>query len=243
MTAKQANAPVVSGPQPGTMAAPLSWSRLWPGSIASVPPNTKKREEVEKREAIARGIRAGQMMCDTLTSIGVDARRLEGPPEPVKNYGNDWWAGWIELAESPIRWVVFEASDEDEICVSWLVPDPLIEAGSHPIMIHPVPVKSFPIFGHIEGVTWKLREGWANQPRDAARKVAESLNKDTAVTQRLLVGAFNGLTVRSNPLLGCWEIHGQDLEDTIEVPEGRRQWECYRAIANALLAMPLPTKE
>jgi hypothetical protein len=120
------------------------------------------------------------------------------------------------------------------------VPDARIEADSPRIKIHAVPKKSFPVFGRVKRVVWELCDVLPYQPDDVSRRVAENLNHDTTATQLIMLGELFGLHVDAYPPLGCWRIWGSGPQG---VPEFNGLWNCYQAIAKALLAMPMPTVE
>ena len=206
----------------------------------SQPIAQRQQREEPLEEAWAEELRKehyaeARQLCATLGSLGIDAQALEQGPERY-NPDDDGHAGWIEVAEGPIRWVALNW-DPIDIDTGWLVPDARIGAEAPRIRIHDEPVESFSVIGGTKGVRWVLCDALAYQPDDVAREVAENLNNNTAVTQKILLGEFFGLDIDTDPVLGCWRIWGPKPED---VPQWSGWWECYQAIAEALLAMPVP---
>jgi hypothetical protein len=74
----------------------------------------ERRLEEEHQEEL-RDIRenAGRL-CATLAPLGIEARVSERGPDPY-DQDEHGQAGWIEIAESPIRWVALEWYEEEDL--------------------------------------------------------------------------------------------------------------------------------
>ena len=169
-----------------------------------------------------------------LTSLGMDSQVLERGPAPEDE---EALLGWVEISQGPIRWVVV-SDDELDFHTCWLAPDPRIGVDTPFIRIHPTPIKSRPFFGREIGVRW-IQYNAEYQPIGWTQHVADILNHDATVTQRMVVSEPYSLHVQTDPGRGCWAI----LSDNEDTKWTRTLLEYYQAIAEALLAMPLPTEE
>ena len=188
--------------------------------------------------------------CRALRSLGVDARVLERGPLSLESTGawdsaGTWRGpiGWIEIAESPIRWLTLAYNWDwsQEIETFCFVPDPRIESGFPNIVIESTPVMSFPLFGRVAGVRWRTCGLYNNIAKDFTRRVTKSLSHSTAVTQRILSVHPVSPHVETFPDHGCWTISELDMGKTTAwtLP----LWDCYQAIAEALLEMPMHADE
>ena len=100
------------------------------------------------------------------------------------------------------------------------------------------------MFGRVKGFRWGVKSdiGHPNPPKGFSRRVADSLNRDTEIMRRILsCDLIDEVYVSAEPGYGNWEI-GDNL-DTEETEWTRPLWDCYQAIAQSLLAMPMPTDE
>ncbi len=226
-----------------TLHQPGATGRIHPEQLAEECSRDQYEEWVPEDEADL--LDETRRVSATLANLGIDARVLERGSAPY-NDDADAQTSWIEIAESPIRWVEIEW-DSDGMDTSWLVPDAQIRPDSLDVFIHSEPVKSRPLFGSVKGVRW-IPIGLYHlpnisrpyPPNDISRKVAENLGHDAAAAQRMLLGECFDFWVRSVPELCCWRIWGPKPED---VPDWSGWWDCYQAIAEALLAMPMPSNE
>ena len=162
--------------------------------------------------------------------FGVDARALKQDPFTSARSGD-----WVEIAENPILWVEFVPGFVGYSGFNCYVPDSRIGPGSPHAWIKPVRVKSFPVFGRVKGLRW---EGYRGDEA-LGSSVADRLTQDEAVEVGLSSSFFDqNLHVEAAPDRGCWVLGIDDdwLLDT-------ERWDCCQAIAQCLLATPLPTAE
>lgn len=84
---------------------------------------------------------------------------------------------------------------------------------------------------------WELCSRLLRQPESVASRIASYLEHEFRVTDRVLAGPCFPIELETDPVIGGWKIWGDapDLEDR---PDLRVLWDCYEAVAQALLAMP-----
>ena len=99
-----------------------------------------------------------------LTNLGIDARVLEQGPAPNEGgkggdqsemiFGFPAEPSWIEIRNSPIRWVAVVGSEEgyEVFATWWFIPDPHIGADSPLVNLYPSIVKSHRFFGREIGL-------------------------------------------------------------------------------------------
>jgi len=150
----------------------------------------------------------------------------------------DWIETWIEIAEGPIRWARL-VSDIDQWAHFYL-PDSRIKVDDPGIRIRLVPVKSFPLFGRIKGVRWG--PSYVDSAKGFSQRVADSLNRDPNVMQRMLSSGLVNYCVSTEPGNGWWKM-GEHGDHWAGREWSKPLWDCYEVIARHLLAMPIPTEE
>ena len=170
-------------------------------------------------------------------SLGIDARILERNPltsQPTEIEEGLKEDGWIEIADGPIRWVE-PGRGLCHVPDSRIGPDfkcPYSEVYSERL-------KQFPVFGRVKSVQWRNGSGGAAGPRDAdfSELVAGYLSKSTAATEPLMIAGVD-LCVFLEPYRGTWIVH-----ETGWYRWTRPLWDCCQAVAETLLAMPMPSEE
>ena len=102
-------------------------------------------------------------------------------------------------------------------------------------------MKALRLFGRINGFRWQLWEN-DNDAKDFARIVADSFTRDVVLTQEMLRGRPL-FSIQADPVRSCWTlVHFSIGEFAEPVTEWTRElWDYYQAIAQHLLAMPMPT--
>ena len=75
-------------------------------------------------------------------------------------------------------------------------------------------------------------------------RIAGFLTGDSAVGEIILSAGARDIYVATDPGHGCWTIGQNDLMGEMgETGWTRELWDCYQAIAEARLAMPLATED
>ena len=87
-------------------------------------------------------------------------------------------------------------------------------------------------------MNWRI--AYLDQADDLARGVADRLDEDEAVAQAII---RTGTNVGVEFLGGGWFLHVANEMDELKATWTGAQWDCYQAIAEALLAMPISTGE
>ena len=191
-------------------------------------------KDLEKRRAA---------LCAALRDLGVDARILERDPlspEPFRDKNDEDPIVWIEIADGPIRWVdPFSAHRY----WYWYVPDSRLEPYLELDYAEVYAEHKIPWFRGVERVEWHVGGPYKIEPRDYVlyELVAEILAQDTAVSEAIMT-AHSKVEVLVYAEARCWLIcdeYSRSVTRTVTLPI----WDCYQAIANALLAMPMPPDE
>ena len=109
-------------------------------------------------------------------------------------------------------------------------------------------VKSFPVFGLTKRVRWHdvnyLRPdidvlGHTQGDKDFSKILTEKLGRNLAVTEAIKAIGTD-LCVVNDPDCGCWILA---TDDRLMSQWTRGMWDSCEAVAEALLAMPLPSSE
>jgi len=174
-------------------------------------------------------LRARRELCDTLLEIGVPARLAKGR-RPEEEYGSGRYAGLIDIADGPIRWINIDfvpggPDYPSYYIIEYGVPDsrPLPEVSFSAVF-----ARTFPRIGRITCVRWKGKDGTLG--------ILDCLNNDASVSGELIENSnfLLSLTVHAAPKRAsdknCWII--------AETPNGRpsiKLWSCYQAIARHLV--------
>ena len=211
---------------------------------------------IEEKAEAEREHHLGVQLLDLFSDLGVDARSL-GSATPLR-YSADCW---IEITEGPIRWFSYTFDDY----MSCYVPDPRIGTNFPPVASDLVLIKRAQNIGSVESLRWKsdnqqystisLDKGKDEKHR---RFIVDSLNRESAAGLKVLASG-----IRITPGWGCCmlplpddiDLHlqfdpdnswGEELpmwdEETLEL-KVRPMWNRYQAIAESLLALPIPTDE
>ena len=178
-------------------------------------------------------------LCVHLRSLGIQAEMSErGRPEEKITHGLGKSLGIIDIQDALIRWVDVKrgergsaGQDGSGTDTTWLivygVPDSRITAGFHEVEIRTKRIKKFPIFGKVIDAKWA--------GKDFGLGLIERLSHDVSLNTILPTLDFE---IGAYPENSCWIILQHDrLSPSVEL------WDCYQAIAEALLAMPLPPDE
>lgn len=102
-------------------------------------------------------------------------------------------------------------------------PAPLMSVTFPEVRIRSVRLKNFPVFGEIVDARW--------QGDDSGLGIISGMN-DVASIKRM---AHSDLEIRAYPEHQCWILSTK----TKNVPS-RHSWSCYQAIAEVLVAVPIP---
>ena len=104
-------------------------------------------------------------------------------------------------------------------------------------------VKLIQVFGRAGRLRWEshcVESQMKQRDKDFSSIVADHLNQDKAVKVGLSSSSlYEYFFVEAALDLGCWVLFIED--DWLLLYKER--WECYQAIAQCLLAMPMPTEE
>jgi len=175
-------------------------------------------------------------MCAHLRAMGVDAQLApRGRPEE-----DGLWPelqqslGLIDIEERSIHWAHvlkdMQGRSGPLYSVDYGVPDP---RNLPRLMVVAVRVKTFPLFGRVINIRWKVSQGG-----NCAKGIAQNLTDDKAV-ETAIIDTFRfgeELFVAADPERGYWKIcttWGDPLKPSPE------QWACYERIAARLLATPI----
>ena len=183
-------------------------------------------------------------ICQALRDIGVAAS-----VSASDMYGG----GEIKIAVGPIREVNVRAVDpwDNLHQIECVVPDSRIGRDVPLIHAHSVRARSF--FGKVVGVRWDAPLNEVSNRRGGfAQSVADRLNSDQAVTKSIEQAGFD-VVVETDPAAyrGGWLLqraagHGNvddEMSESKATRWTRAGWDCYEAIAEVLLAMPMPAEE
>lgn len=203
----------------------------------------------------------GVEVCRAILGIGVDARVskedpaaveiAEGPIRRITAYSMDYhsehnsYEGGVSHQSSHYEFLTFE------------VLDPRISTKSPNIGVRSIRKKALPLFGPVIGVKWRgafgeLDEFYADirevssWDREVTSRIALYLSQDTAVREAI-ISAGEDVIVRTEPEDAAWFLSSFG-DPEISPPTWFRKasnrrliWDCYQAIAQCLLAMPIPT--
>lgn len=178
-----------------------------------------------------------------LLELGIDALALDRDPFTTESitYGG---YNWIEIAEGSIRWVGVPSQDDRPY--EFYAPDsrigakfPQVAARSERFVM-----RSFPIFGRVtsSGLRWVLCDLHSDTNEEFSSIITGHLNQDSDLTEKI-ASSEEDFHILSDPDRKCWVmskgsyLHFDDDDMKVTTPI----WECYRQIAEALLAMPIPT--
>ena len=181
--------------------------------------------------------------CAVLHNIGIDAS------VPQDQFTEETWIGWVQIAEGPIRWI----GQYQE----WGRPYHLYVPDSRIGPKFPEVVIFSESYMKVEAQTLKeslrLAAGPALSPRqEEVRWVLSKYESDTnegfslgiaeqLTNCRILTENTNQLLIRSNPDRGCWILMSLPLADIRNEPVTKPFWDFCQKVAEALLAMPMPT--
>ena len=173
---------------------------------------------------------------------------------------------WIQIAQNPIRWVELGLGTlkpgTDSKQNSFLlgksagigfgtlcyVPDARITADSARVRMVSERIKSFPVLGRVERVRWhdvnSLRPdidvpGHTQTDKDFSKILSENLGQNLAATEAIKAIGTD-LCVVNDLDSGCWILA---VDDRPMSKWTRELWDGCRAMAKALLGMPMPTEE
>jgi len=215
------------------------------------------------------GVDANVMEQDPFTEES-GVRWVQKGVDPLAAMGQDPYADeprWVQIADGPIRWVELGLgtlkAKADFRLTSFLsatgeglgfgtlcyVPDARLTPDSPRVRIVSERVKSFPLFGRVKRVQWEFPNdhrhylppdfavpGQTQRDRDFSLRVSESLGRDPAATEAINSGGAE-LCVVTDPDCGCWILAANDRPMTKWT---RPLWDCCQAVAERLLAMPIP---
>lgn len=173
---------------------------------------------------------------------------------------------WAQIADGPTRWVdlglgTLKAKDDSRLTsflsATWegpgfetlcYVPDARLGPDSPRVRMVSDRVKSFPLFGRVKRVRWQslslLRPdlavpGHTQKDKDFGIRVSESLGQDPGATEAIKASGAE-ICVVTDPDCGCWVLAADDRPITKWT---RPLWDCCQAVAERLLAMPIPSGE
>ena len=185
--------------------------------------------------------------CGTLRGLGIDARVSEWNPSAEGQEGRTEededtslsTRDAIEIAGGPIQQIDYSFLGEGAVLRSVEVPDARIGSEFPDISLESVRVKSFPLFGSVKEVRWKESslsygdedESLFNLP------VAEALSQDMDVRSAMMMAGID-LSFFADSDTGSWTLYPHPVKQWT-----RPTWDCCQAIAQSLLAMPMPTGE
>ena len=160
---------------------------------------------------------------------------------------------WLELFVGPIRWIGIGMGFNSNFLY---VPDPRITSYFPQVVVFPIREHTFLGFGRVKAVRWKAwwkadKHGeLATSDRSFSLRIAEHLSQDRVLVEKIIprtgrpadppcMSAGDLKCVQTAPDHCCWIIFGIHWAGEWTKPI----WDCYQAIAEALLAMPMPTDE
>ena len=158
----------------------------------------------------------------TLNDLGIDARALEpAEPDPGLGEGDDRPWGWIKVAEGPIRWIGVQA-DHNSYC---LIPDSRIKSEYPRVSIGWLPSGEWYVNDEPQ-----FESGWSPIGLESvsSSKIAQDLSEDAAIA--------GGFDIETDLVRGCWILK-------LELELNSGVWHSCQRVAEALLAMNIPTKE
>jgi len=165
-------------------------------------------------------------ICGRLRCLGVEARTADRGRIEEK-IGGSGSLGLIDIAEGPILWVNVRKINEEGGTLrytEYLVPDPRILSVLPKVHIWTEEVRDRWFFGKVVGLRWK--------GDDSGFGILDRLRGDVSLNPPLMnSGRVDIIETR----YGCWILSTA----THSVPSGA-QWRCYSAIAEHLLAAPVP---
>ena len=175
-------------------------------------------------------------------------------------------ARWVQIAGGPIRWVElglgtlkpgaefgltsFISARSAGLGFGTLcyVPDARITPDSARVRMVSDRVKSFPVFGRVKRVRWydvNLLDpgldvpGHTQKDKDFSVFISESLGRDPAATEAIKTSGAE-LCVVADPDCGSWILAADDRPMTQWT---RQLGDCCVAVAQSLLATPIPSVE
>ena len=180
-----------------------------------------------------------QEICDALQDIGVDSI-------VTQPYGHS-----VEIAEGPVREVSSIDGCDAGCCggyFSFEVPDERVRHCPQ-IYIRSSRVKEIPLIGPVRDIRWKLGTirdidqpmKWTDQKREFGIYVAGHMASSPDIRDRLIRdGSDIGIGLETEE--HSWSIFPWGEIATWEIRPllSRQKFELYKALARALLAMPLP---
>ena len=169
---------------------------------------------------------AGDDICFRLRLMGVEAR-MAARGEKIGGGGS---LGLIDIGEGPIRWVnvrkLIGLGDpgDTERYTEYLVPDLRIASVLPQVRIWTEDARDRWFFGKVVGLRWK--------GHDSGFGILDRLRRDLSLNPPLLNGERVDIISTS---YGCWILSTETHSGPSEA-----EWRCYSAIAEHLLAAPMP---
>lgn len=199
-------------------------------------------EGPNSQNSIRKGLRRGRdSMSEIFRRVDADVRLLDGDPlarEFPEDDEDENGTDWMEIDDGPIKW--FNLSSRH-----WHFYVPDTGLSSYPELgyreVYSVLRRRFPAFGRVEDVQWFIGGPYELEPEDERfyEEVHSVLQKHKPISEAIMTAELDEVEVYIDR--GCWVICDKysGYLNVITQP----LWDCYQAVANALLSMPLPTEE
>ncbi len=159
----------------------------------------------------------------------------------------------IEIFEGPIRWIEFGLTDPDydtdQYSISWLVPDPRIGADFPKIAIRSVRGKKFPLIEPVKEVRW---EPYDDEDFEDIKVTQRDLDFNSYVADRLIqredvttaiISDGKDIRISVDPEERHWLVGKEWGLSAKPLADRASRYECFQAVAKALLAMSMPESE
>ena len=170
---------------------------------------------------------AREMVLSHLQSMGITASAADrGRREEEIGAGEFSSEGVIEVRRGPITWInVLTRRSGKGVgrLVYGIEASDLSRVGE--VQIWPIRVRSFPLFGWYVNIRW---ESFTRLPHEL-----RSLDEDTELKRRMVKVLRADLEIRSHPRRSYWAMWVRRY-GPIHLPS-MEEWECYEAIASAIL--------
>ena len=162
-----------------------------------------------------------------LRGLGIDAQIAPGGPSGQHSLGLlDIKGGrivWLDVQKVVTNMGGHRSSADYRTLYG--VPDPRIGSGFPEVRIKSVQAKNFPLIGHAVDVRWK--------GKDFGMDIIARLNGDSSLKSLAGRGGNIEISLEYN----CWLVLRHGLDTALS----EERWQCYQAIAEHLLATPVPS--